>query len=764
MASDYAYGPEVSYWRAYGKWSTSETETAVTASVTVGMQSMGYGIDIQYNTIKSSITFDGTTKAAEGNFYSDDGTWVTTDYTTITKTFAKGTSAYNKEAWANVTNESGFLNGSSTAYMNFYIPALKSYTVAYNANGGSSVPVSQTKWYGQTLKLSSSKPSRTGYIFQGWATSASGSVTYQPGANYTANAAVTLYAIWKAVTYTVSYNANGGSGAPGNQTKTYGAALTLSSTKPTKTNYTFLGWATSASATSVTYSAGGKYTNNASITLYAVWQLAYKYPRISNLTAARSDTSGTLSDTGTSCKVSFSWATDKTVSSITVTVGSAKTTISATGTSGTVNQVVSGTVDTDTQYNVTVTVTDTNGSSSSQVALGSTSYIMDFAPNGSVAIGGPADDNSKSFRIFKQLENRSFYRGFFDSGYFSDGWHYFVLARSKNKASSTACYNHAHLVGEIGGWTTASSLDMVISNRQETKISVNCNPIQNADTVRIVVVENSDGYTEILVFCNSYYSYNISISSSDGFDIVNGAWVTGSNPPSGSTIIFNSGTFDSYTSTISLNARMFYAYGFWGLNEPDTHGSSGGDWIRTTNAGLIPGYCDSSKGQSALGTNLWPFRTSDTVTSYHGSISFNHDYATKHRPYIWWGNNVTDAVTSPRGDMFKLLWSGTLSAGGTITVSGLNKYTLFIVGMKDVTSPSLCARVEKDSVVSDICGGSTSPYAGTYNDKNSNYSGSILLRATAYNTLTNRASRIIQSYSGTTYIDARAVTYIVGVM
>ena len=72
-------------------------------------------------------------------------------------------------------------------------------------------------------------------------------------------------------TYTVSYNANGGSGAPGNQTKTYNVALALSTTKPTRTGYSFLGWATSSGG-SVAYASGASYTGNANLTLYAVWQ------------------------------------------------------------------------------------------------------------------------------------------------------------------------------------------------------------------------------------------------------------------------------------------------------------------------------------------------------------------------------------------------------------------------------------------------------------------------------------------------------------
>ena len=73
--------------------------------------------------------------------------------------------------------------------------------------------------------------------------------------------------------YTVTYNANGGSGAPESQTAISGMNLTLSSTVPTKAGYTFLGWSTSNTATTATYSKGATYTANKSATLYAVWKI-----------------------------------------------------------------------------------------------------------------------------------------------------------------------------------------------------------------------------------------------------------------------------------------------------------------------------------------------------------------------------------------------------------------------------------------------------------------------------------------------------------
>lgn len=161
------------------------------------------------------------------------------------------------------------------------------YSVTYNANGGSGAPSNQTKTYGTNLTLSSTKPTRTGYTFAGWNTNSSGTGTnYAAGATYTSNAALTLYAKWTLITYKVTYNANGGSGAPSQQTKNYGQTLTLSSTKPTKTNYNFMGWATSATG-SVAYTSGASYTTNAAVTLYAVWEQASDEPVISNLAIVR---------------------------------------------------------------------------------------------------------------------------------------------------------------------------------------------------------------------------------------------------------------------------------------------------------------------------------------------------------------------------------------------------------------------------------------------------------------------------------------------
>lgn len=228
-------------------------------------------------TSKGAVNINTTVASGSGWSTSNQVKLKEYDYT-----FTRGTSSSKRYVAAKLTNVDR-VGGTMTCSTSYTIPALTKYTVSYNANGGSGAPSSQSKYYGKTLTLSSTKPSRTGYAFKGWATSASGSVAYSAGASYTANASVTLYAVWQANTYTIKYNANGGTGAPSNQTKTHGVTLTLSSTKPTRasvnndgvvTTFTFKGWATSANSSTVAYTAGAKYTSNTSVTLYAVWSSA----------------------------------------------------------------------------------------------------------------------------------------------------------------------------------------------------------------------------------------------------------------------------------------------------------------------------------------------------------------------------------------------------------------------------------------------------------------------------------------------------------
>ena len=168
--------------------------------------------------------------------------------------------------------------GTSDNPYQLKIEDIQQYTITYNANGGSGAPSSQNKKHGESITLSNVKPTKTGYTFTGWNTKSDGSGTgYSAGSTYSNDSDITLYAQWQINTYTITYNANGGSGAPSNQTKRYGESITLSSTKPTKVGYTFTGWNTNSDGSGTGYSAGGTYSNNSNVTLYAQWQSVSSY-------------------------------------------------------------------------------------------------------------------------------------------------------------------------------------------------------------------------------------------------------------------------------------------------------------------------------------------------------------------------------------------------------------------------------------------------------------------------------------------------------
>ena len=152
---------------------------------------------------------------------------------------------------------------------------LDSYTYSFNAAGGSGAPGNQTKQYAVNFTFPSTIPSRAGHTFLGWANSNVNNATiYKAGQTVGGlpDTNIEWWAQWQEWTYTVSYNANGGSGAPGNQTKRYTANLTLSAARPARTGYTFKGWSTSSGG-GAAYQPGGTYSSNANVTLYAVWQV-----------------------------------------------------------------------------------------------------------------------------------------------------------------------------------------------------------------------------------------------------------------------------------------------------------------------------------------------------------------------------------------------------------------------------------------------------------------------------------------------------------
>ena len=289
----------------------SDNNTSTTLRVHCYWKNNGWGYCMQ--PISGWVTCNGEERLVYNAGYPDFSGDINGQYELGYSDYIinKGTSSKSISYSARLRSDSGYASGertSGTGYAN--VGALASYKITYNANGGSGAPGQETKYYGVTKQLSSTIPTRTGYTFVKWNTKADGTGTnYNPGSNYTDNATVTLYAIWSIITYAVSYDANGGSGAPSNQTKSYGVDLKLSSTIPTRTDYKFKGWATSSSG-AVAYQPGDTYTGNSDIILYAIWEVAYIRPRINDFKAFRSDNNGNPDEMGNYIHVYCDMETD----------------------------------------------------------------------------------------------------------------------------------------------------------------------------------------------------------------------------------------------------------------------------------------------------------------------------------------------------------------------------------------------------------------------------------------------------------------------
>lgn len=291
-----------------------------------------------------------------------------------------------------------FPSGDATAVVSIGTSANPRYGVNYDGAGGST-PGGQTKIYGINLALNGST-SRAGYTFQYW--SGSDGKKYSPGSVFTGNYALTLTAVWSINTWPVSFNANGGTNAPGNQTKTYGQTLTITSAVPTRALYDFVSW---AGSDGTTYNPGSQFTGNYALTLTANWKLAYIAPTIKRLQAYHSLQDGTESDEGGYIHVIVEWSIDRTIYSdnegsgvLVKCDGTEIGTISISGTEGTAELIFGGSYDYDKSQTVSVYVYDTKqpifGTSNSLLAQG-TAYFMDFDTNGNVCFGGAAESDYK---------------------------------------------------------------------------------------------------------------------------------------------------------------------------------------------------------------------------------------------------------------------------------------------------------------------------------------------------------------------------------
>lgn len=164
------------------------------------------------------------------------------------------------------------------------------YTITYDSNKPTnatyaveSLPADTACHYDMDVKLGSA-PTLGGWIFGGWYTDPT-CTTKLGEANQTlttpnlaTSGTVKVYAKWTPITYTITYNANGGSGSMSSSTHTFDTAKALTSNAYGRDGYTFLGWSTNKDAVTPTYTNGQSVKNlstGGNVTLYAIWVKTY---------------------------------------------------------------------------------------------------------------------------------------------------------------------------------------------------------------------------------------------------------------------------------------------------------------------------------------------------------------------------------------------------------------------------------------------------------------------------------------------------------
>ncbi len=286
--------------KSYGNITLTASWTAV--SVTYYVYSM-------CNTASSPSSYSTSTAGGSVGFTSSCNYSSTSKSSTSTVTrYAKVKTGYVFDGWYSSTSYSSKLSSSTSyesTYTNLYAKfSIQQYTLTIKPNSGSyngsTSNTTVTKYYGQTYSLST--PTRTGYTFNGWTRSGSGSLS---GTTYTFGAgAGTVTASWSIITYTITVKSNNSSGGTvsGGGTINYGSSTTLTATP--KEGYDFLGWKKDSSSSYVYTNPSYTISNiKANATYTAYFQI-----KTFSVSASAGNSGGTVTGGGT-----YNWGTTATI-------------------------------------------------------------------------------------------------------------------------------------------------------------------------------------------------------------------------------------------------------------------------------------------------------------------------------------------------------------------------------------------------------------------------------------------------------------------
>jgi len=183
----------------------------------------------------------------------------------------------------------GYNPKTSTAVIVFAATTDPTYTVDFDADGGTPAPAKQIVAHNGKVTQPLLHMIKTGYTFGGWYKEAA--LTNQwDFAMDTVFSDTTIYAKWDIV-YTITYDLNGGNGTtPSAQIANQGASIILpSGSGLSKSGYAFNGWSTSTDDMGTNYSASSLYTPTNTITLYAKWEVT-----VYTITFNANSTNGTV--------------------------------------------------------------------------------------------------------------------------------------------------------------------------------------------------------------------------------------------------------------------------------------------------------------------------------------------------------------------------------------------------------------------------------------------------------------------------------------
>lgn len=175
-------------------WSLN-SDGVLTISGTGAMPDYSYSIDNApwsdyYSSIESVVIESGVTSIDDYAFYNCEN---------LTRvTINNGNATIGSSAIPSKATICGYTNSTAETYAktngNVFV---NGFSITYDANGGYDAPEAQLKEHGAEITLSSDIPTRSGFKFLGWATSASATAPqYAPEGVFAADDATTLYAVW----------------------------------------------------------------------------------------------------------------------------------------------------------------------------------------------------------------------------------------------------------------------------------------------------------------------------------------------------------------------------------------------------------------------------------------------------------------------------------------------------------------------------------------------------------------------------------------